>query len=138
MTTILPAWRRAWEGIAPSLPTAGLAALAEALASDSPKLLQGSCVDPPALPYLHEAEPERACAVGLACWKGANLRTVREVDAAFNRAVDEASVRLGDPSGVSYFLNWFDGENRGVVRYALLAEVKAELARRNATPGAGR
>lgn len=125
------AWQRAWrEGLAPCLPTAGLAALERALRENDPRLVPGLVTSPPPL-LSNEAEPVcAACAVGLALWLGEGLLTVGQVEEQFHRVCFEADQRLGEPAAIRHFFGWFDEADRAAMRPALLAEVRRELARR--------
>jgi hypothetical protein len=129
---MIEAWRKAWrDGIAPQLSAAALEALARALESDDPQLLQGATTSPPPLQSLQDAPVEAACPLALAAWKGDGLRTVGEVEEAFARLCMETDLALGEPAAVRYFLNAWDDGDRGTMRAELLTEVRGELARRN-------
>jgi hypothetical protein len=121
------AWQLAWRAFLPSLPTAGLEALATALADDERYLIQNATTFPPPLECASDMPVAAACAVALACWKGHGLETVGEVEEAFAHACLDAGQRLNDPMGVRYFLNWFDESDRAPMRHELLAEVEANL-----------
>lgn len=133
---VTEAWRRAWrEGVAPSLSTAGLEALAAGLRDDDPALVQGATTVPPPLLAVQDWPCEGACAVGYAAWKGDGDDTVGAVEEAFARVVFDAGGLLRDPSGARGFLNWFDDTPRDAMRAELLAEVELALAeRREAVP----
>jgi hypothetical protein len=125
------AWQLAWRAFLPSLPTAGLDALATALADDEPYLLQNATTFPPPLDCASDWPIAAACAVALAVWKGHGLTTVGQVEEAFALACAAADARLGAPAACRYFLNWFDETDRKAMRHALLAEVERELADRD-------
>jgi hypothetical protein len=124
------AWQLAWRAFLPSLPTAGLDALATALADDEPFLIQNATTFPPPLECASDWAIAAACAVALAVWKGHGLTTVGEVEEAFALACAAADDRLGAPAACRYFLNWFDETDRAAMRRALLAEVERNLAER--------
>jgi hypothetical protein len=127
-------WQFAWRnGIAPQLSTAGLEALAKALADDDKALIQNASIFPPPLQCVADWPVEAACSICLAGWKGDGLKTVGEVEEYFALVCYEAGNRLGDPSGARYFLNWHDETLRADLRSQLLPEVQRELARRSGT-----
>ncbi len=129
----MESWRKVWrEGLAPLLSTEGLKALARALASDDPRLLQGATTSPPPLQCVQEWPVEAACGIGFCGWQGEGLETVSEVEEFFARVCFEVDMALGEPAGCRWFLNWFDETPRDEMRRLLLAEVNLELARRQA------
>ena len=62
----LPAWAKAWRAFLSSLPTAGLDALATALADDERILIQNATTFPPPLQTARDWPVAAACAIGLA------------------------------------------------------------------------
>ena len=63
----MESWRKVWrDGIAPQLTDAGLEALAQALETDAPELLQGATTSPPPLACVQDWPVEAACPVGYA------------------------------------------------------------------------
>jgi hypothetical protein len=122
------------DGIFPGLSTAALEALRDGLADDDSRILQGATTTPPPLACVQDWPVEAACAIGFAAWQGDRLETVGAVEEAFARVCFEADQRLGQPAAVRWFLNWFDDTPRPRAVRELLAEVEAELARRNAAP----
>jgi hypothetical protein len=130
----MESWRTVWrEGFAPSLSTAGLEALRNALAADDPRLTQGSTTTPPPLMCVQDWPVEAACALGYCGWQGEGLRTVGEVEEYFAKCCFEADQRLGEPAACRWFLNWYDDCPRDEMRRELLAEVERSLfERRNA------
>ena len=127
----MESWRKVWrDGFAPILPTAGLEALREALATDDPRLAQGSTTTPPPLLCVQDWPVEAACALGFCGWQGEGLVSVGEVDEFFARACFEADQRLGEPAACRWFLNWFDDTPRDRMRCELLAEVEWALTAR--------
>jgi len=127
----MESWRKVWrDGFAPILPTAGLEALREALATDDPRLAQGSTTTPPPLLCVQDWPVEAACALGFCGWQGEGLVSVGEVDEFFARACFEADQRLGEPAACRWFLNWFDDTPRDRMRCELLAEVEWALTSR--------
>lgn len=125
-------WRTVFRrGLAPHLPTAGLQALAFALASDNPSLLQGTTCYPPPLAPLKDRAAEASCALTYAATEGKPV-TVAEADTAFQMVCEAADLPFKEPASCRYFLNWYDDVPRDVMRRELLAEVEAELSRRAA------
>lgn len=125
------AWQKVFrEGLAIILPTAGLEALASALASDSIEVIQNGTTLPPPLQHARDEPIEKACPVAFALWRGCNLRTVGEVEEAFALTLFKVDELLGQPAAVRYFLNWVDETERARVRRELLAEVNAALLSR--------
>jgi hypothetical protein len=129
----MESWRKVWrEGVAPLLTTEGLQALARALASDDPRLLQGATTSPPPLQCVQDWPVEAACGIGFCGWQGEGLETVAEVEEFFARVCFEVDLALSEPAGCRWFLNWFDETPRDEMRCQLLAEVNRELAQRQA------
>ncbi|HKB37327.1 MAG TPA: hypothetical protein VKD72_12820 [Gemmataceae bacterium] len=127
----MESWRKVWrEGVAPLLSTEGLQALARALASDDPRLLQGATTSPPPLQCVQDWPVEAACGLGYCGWQGDGLETVAEVEEFFARVCFEVDLALGEPAGCRWFLNWFDETPRDEMRTQLLAEVNRTLAQR--------
>lgn len=124
-------WREVWrDGFAPLLSTAGLAALAEALRTDDPRLTQGSTTTPPPLMCVEDWPVEAACCIGFCGWQGDGLETVGEVEEFFARACFEADQRMKEPAYCRWFLNWFDDTPRDEMRRELLVEAELALADR--------
>jgi hypothetical protein len=129
----MESWRKVWrEGLAPLLSTTGLQALRRGLADDDARLLQGATTTPPPLQCVQDWPVESACALGYCGWQGEGLETVAEVEEFFARMCFEIDVRLGEPAGCRWFLNWFDETPRDEMRRELLAEVNRQLALRRA------
>jgi hypothetical protein len=136
LTTTPAAWQLAWRAFLPSLPTAGLDALATDVADDERYLIQNATPFPPPLDCASDWPIAAACAVALTAWKGQGLSTVGQVEEAFARACAAASERTGDPTGARYFLNWFDETDRPTMRRELLAEVNLALKDREVVAAA--
>jgi hypothetical protein len=119
-------------GFVPSLSTAGLQALAEALERDDPRLIQGATTTPPPLACLSGWSVEAACPIGFCGWQGDGLATVAEVEVEFAQACFAADRRLDEPGGCRWFLNWADETPRDEMRRELLPEVRRELTLREA------
>src|SRR5262245_56861621 len=134
----MESWRKVWrEGVAPLISKEGLEALASALESDDPRLLQGATTTPPPLQCVQDWPVEAACAVGYCGWQGDGLETVAEVEEFFARVCFEVDQQLGEPAACRWFLNWFDETPREEMRRLLLAEVRRELAQRLAVAEGG-
>lgn len=132
----MESWRTVWRvGVAPQLSVAGLEALAAALESDDPELLQAQTTDPP--PGIRGDNPcEGACLIGYAGWQGDGLTTAGEVEEFFAEACYRADQALKEPAGCRWLLNWFDETPRDEMRRLLLPEVRLALAgRADETPG---
>jgi hypothetical protein len=124
-------WRAVWrQGLAPLLSTPELAVLRDALAGDDPALLQGQTTQPRSLPVGGNYAPEAACLLGYAGWKARGLHGVAEVEEYFTRLCWECDRRVGDLKASYDFLGAYDSWPRGQMRFELLPEVEAELARR--------
>lgn len=135
----LESWRWAWRnGVAPTVSTTGLEALAKALEENDPRLVQGVTIRtapvstdaPRPLPPYDQMPVSGACALGFCGWIGDDLPTAGQVDGYFASKTTEADQRLGAHRCVSSFLCWFDDNPREEVFRELLAEVEAELTRR--------
>ncbi len=130
-TETLEAWRRVWRAGAPLLPTAGLEALAVALETDDPRLLQGATTTPPPLMVVQDWDVEAACLVGFCHWQdGTGKNTVHDVEEMFAKWCYDTDQILDEPAGCRWCLNWFDETPRDQMCAALLPEVRRELARR--------
>ncbi len=127
----MESWKTVWrEGFVPGLSTEGLHALRDALATDDPRVTQGSTTTPPPLMCVQEWPVEAACAVGFCGWQGDQLETVGQVEEFFARLCYDADRRLGEQAACRYFLNWFDDASREDMRRELLAEVEYALDER--------
>lgn len=127
----LPAWVKVFrEGLAPQLSTKGLLALKEALASDSPLLIQDATVLPFPTPNREDAPCVGACPIVFTAWQGDGINTVGELEELFSKMCYEADQRIGEPAVVRYLLNWFDDTPRDIMRAELLAEVCRALSER--------
>jgi len=127
----LESWQRVWrDGFAVALSPRALAALAAALRSDDPALIQGATTSPPPLACVGDWPVEAACALSYCGWRGENLPTVAEVEAWFAEACFACNLRLGETTGCRIFLNWFDETPREQMRRLLLPEVERALAER--------
>jgi hypothetical protein len=127
----MESWRKVWrEGLAPQLPTAGLHALAEALARDDPRIIQGATTSPPPISSVLDWPIEGTCVIGFCGWQGEDLETVGEVEEFFARICREVDRWLGEPAACRYFLNWYDETPRDEMRRELIEEVRLTLAER--------
>src|SRR5262245_10259495 len=105
----MQAGQKVWrDGIATLLSTAALTALAEALCSNDPHLIQGATTNPPPLPVVEHWPCEGACPVGYAGWIGEGLETIGEVETFFARMVHEVDKRLGAPGACRPFFSFWD------------------------------
>lgn len=128
-------WRKTWRvGFAPQLSVKQLSALAHALATDDPRLIQGATSTPPPLDGVQDWPVEAACAIGFCGWQGDGLTTVGKVDQFLAGCCYAAAVLMGEPAACRWFLNWFDETPRDEMRRLLLPEVRRELRRRRAAP----
>lgn len=136
-TETLQPWQAAWRTLAAELPTRGLQALAEALRTDDPALVQGKTVlmklTDGTLFFPCMVEPVRhepcagGCAAGYAIWKGGEVApTVGEVYSEF------ASLTVRNDPAARSFVGWFDATPRPEMRTRLLPEVERVLAERSA------
>jgi hypothetical protein len=129
-------WRLTWRvGFAPLLSPGELHALRDGLVADDAALIQGLTSLP-----LASDDPEfrrldkpctGACALGYAAWRGRGLSTVEQVEVAFAELMADAQERLAPERGINaFFTTWFDETPRAEMVPALLAEVQAEITRR--------
>jgi hypothetical protein len=134
---MIESWRKVFrDGIAPQLSTAALEALRHALATDDPRLLQGSTTSPPPLQCAEDWPVEGACVLSFCGWQGNGLTTVGAVEQFFADTCHAADRLLGEPAAIRYFTNFWDDNPRHFARLLLLAEVEGELARRSGKAGA--
>jgi hypothetical protein len=131
-------WRTVWRAVAPLLPTAGLEALAQALADDDSRLVQGRTVvgrSPlmTAADFAHRRDTpiHGACPVGYCGWQADLLMSVGEVADYFQRVSEAADKALAEPGVLCHFTaRWWDCHDRGHVFRELLPEVQRELTLR--------
>jgi hypothetical protein len=117
-------WRDVFAlGVAPQLDDRMLEALARGLAENDPALLQAETTQPR---FADEAECRGACAIAYAAWRGGGLTRVGEVSQFFYHVVYSGKLM----NDLWKFMAWYDIEPRREVFPALLAEVRAEQARR--------
>jgi hypothetical protein len=127
----MTSWQWVWhEGIAPSLSTAALEALARALEHGDRTLIQWIVTLPPSMDVLRDHAVEAACALGYCGWRGEGLTTVAEVQDYYARVCSEADQRLGEPAACRWFLNWCDETPRAEMCRLLFEEVRKVLASR--------
>lgn len=127
-------WRKVWrDGFAKVIGTKELEALREALATDDPRLTQGSTTTPPPLFCVQDCPCEAGCALGFcgAIHHGGLMEaTVGEVEEYFAKACFDADQIMGEYAACRHFLNWFDDTPREEMRRELLVEVELTLAER--------
>src|SRR3954470_22900615 len=130
----MESWRKTWrDGVEPLVSTEGLEALRRALMNDDPRLLQGATSSPPPLACVQDWPIEGSCAIGYTGWQGGGLETVGEVEEYFARMCYETDLRMGEPAGCRWFLNWFDETPREEMRGLLVGEINRVLAERQTT-----
>lgn len=131
----MEAWRKTWRnGVVRCLSTPGLEALAKALETDDPRLIQGATTTPPPLQYVQDWPAEAACGIGFCAWQGDHLETVKDVEEFFARVCFDCDQLLGEAAACRWFLNWFDETPRGEMRRQLLPEVRLALEGRRGEP----
>ncbi len=136
--------RKVWqEGFAPGLSGDQLAALAEALRADDPRLLQGATTMPPPLLCVQDWPVEGGCVLGFCGavesggFKGDPAPAlVGQVEEFFARQCFEADERLGGPGACRWFLQWWDDTPRSQALALMLEEVRHELSQRSANAAA--
>lgn len=125
-------WLNVWRnGFAPQWTTLTLHVLEKAMATNSPRLLQGATTSPPPLQCVKDWPCEAADIIGSCGRWQHGWRAVGEVEEGFARACYDADQRLGEPAMCRHFLNWWDDSRRSVVFGIMLAEVRWELKRRS-------
>ncbi len=70
---------------------------------------------------------EGACAIGYCGWRGEDLQTVGEVEEFFAHLCHECDMRLHEPAGCRWFLNYFDETPRPEMLRQLLPEIDLVL-----------
>jgi hypothetical protein len=130
----MDAWQTVFRaGIAPQLSHRALTALAAALESDDPALIQqGTTEPPPTAGHLSDLVTA-ACPLAWCGWKGEAIDLVVNVHKWFadvQRGCWERIGRLGP--FFDAFVHFVDDHPREHVRRELLGEVRGELARREA------
>lgn len=123
-------WRESWRVIVKELPTKGLEALRASILGGGKGLLSGyTCMEG------SNGEILGACAIGLALWKGNDLKFSEEIKIGFDFLRTETYFR-DNFRGFGDFVGWFDSftfktEERKVRNSQLLYEVELELALRD-------
>lgn len=118
-------WEKVFRvGFAPHLSDASLAAIALAMETDDPRLLQGATMTPPPLPGVKDWPVEAACVAAFCGWQGDGLATVAEVEESFAKLCFDCDQELGEPAGCRWFLNWYDDTPRAEMREQLLGVVR--------------
>lgn len=117
-----------WRTIQRHLPAAGLRELLTALRGGG-GLCRGRTVLPPPCGEQADFPPEAACAVGFPLWRGLNLATTAQVEAAFAEACARAGHDLADQTAVRFWFRLWDDGEPGEVAGRLAAEVAAHLER---------
>jgi hypothetical protein len=103
-------WQRIWRfGLAPLFSPAGLDALAEALRTDDPRLVQGASTEPMPIALFADCPVEGACAIAFPIWRTRGVDRVGALDREFRRLSSAANDLLDEPFAVIAFVNWFDG-----------------------------
>jgi hypothetical protein len=123
-------WQRAWKAFAERFSTEALQSLANALAADSPQIIQGETIRP--CPKDCEGpEPPAGCdPVAYCCWAGGGYRTALDVAEAFGDACWHCDQRLGTSQAAGWLIVWWDREPRAKAFADLLCEVRDEIQRR--------
>ena len=130
--TVKP-WQKVWrKGIAPQLSTEDLCELRGGLKRDDRCLIQGSIAGTTTGDASRSMLCEMACAIGYIGWRSRDIRTISGVEEYFAAVSNSASLLLGDPNAMMYFLSWFDQSPRKSVRSSLLEEIDLNLKEREA------
>lgn len=119
------------DGLCPLLDDRHLAALADALECNDPRLIQGYTTDPCPWQGAQDFPAEGACLIGF-CAFADGLTTVQAVQDYFAESCYRIDMAMGEPAACRWLLNWFDNASRDEMRAALLAEVRFEQERRRA------
>jgi len=129
-------WREVFrDGLAPTLTTSQLQALAVGLRTDDPALVQGATTCPPALHSVREWPCQGGCLISYAGWKADGIETVGGVDEFFNQTCKSIFDRTNLYSASRALVNWFDDNPRAEVFRELLPEVERALTLRSAESG---
>lgn len=130
----IESWREVLrKGFLPNMPTNGLIAAQKALASDDPRLIQGSTTTPPPVMCVRDWPVEAADFVGFVYWQSGTLEanTVGCVEEAFARACFEVDEIFVEPAACRFWLNHWDETPRHALFSEILDEVNRELASRD-------
>lgn len=118
------------KGFMPQWSTETLQSVRALLLADDVRIIQGKTTLPPPL-LCHQDWPVEACDVIAYCsTPDAFDATVGECEEGFARACFSADNTVGEPAACKWFLDWFDLHPRPQVFAELLAEIDAELRRR--------
>lgn len=100
------------------------------LVADSPKLAQGSTTSPPPLLSTQDWPLEACDLVAFCSIDDPFEATVGEAEEGFAKACFDADQKLGEPAACRWLLNAYDDTPRGEMWGQLIAELKAEVERR--------
>lgn len=125
-----PARRVFAEGFAPLMSWEHLMSLHDALADGCDWLLQNATTQPPCTQETMDALCRSACAIAF----GGLGSSVGYAESEYSRLCYECDCRLGEPAACRYFLDWYDGASREVMRGELLTLVNKELRHRQRNP----
>jgi hypothetical protein len=124
-------WQEVWRrGFAPQLSDRALKALADALAVDDPRLIQGYCTDPVPVRQSADSVVWGACPVTYGDWQTTPRRTVGNLGWRFHSLCAGADKAMGQPRAWQVFVEWWGTTGRLEAFTLLLAEVNATLAER--------
>jgi hypothetical protein len=121
-------------GLGPQLTEDDLLALARGLESDDRRLAQGYTTDPPPLKGLWDLPVCACCPISFVGLVSRGLTTVGQVDEWFAQVCFRIDELFGEKAASRWLLNYLDDTPRERMREELLAEVRAELARRGVDP----
>jgi hypothetical protein len=128
----LSEWTRVWRvGVVPQLTRDNLVALRDALQSNDPRLMQGGTTYPPPLPNVQDWRCESCCLVAFPGFSD-GLTTAGELNTYFAEACHRADLALGEPAAIRHLLHFWDNGSRADVFAALIAELDAALAPKEA------
>lgn len=118
------------KGFMPQWSTESLQSVRALLLTDDVRIGQGFTTTPPPL-MCHQDWPVEACDVVTYCsTPDAFDATVGECEEGFARACFNADKTVGEPVTCRLFLNWYDDTPRYQMFAELVAEIDAELRRR--------
>jgi hypothetical protein len=121
-------------GLAPQLTEDDLLALAGGLEADDRRLAQGCTSDPPPMKGLWDFPVHTCCPISFVGLVARGLATVGQVDEWFAQVCFRIDELFGEKAASRWLLNYLDDTPRERMREELLAEVRAELARRGVDP----
>jgi hypothetical protein len=133
-------WQECFRAWAPHAPLPGLVALAEALRSDDPALVQEhtavprpswAAEDAASIPPPGDIPCKGACAIGYVGWRGEALGSILDVEDWFNEACKLIDSTTRESCACRHLIRFWDDTERNQARRQLLPVVEEAIRARS-------